>query len=105
MTSFAALRALSFTNSAVFIALLIVGFGLGKPEPATTVLGYTHGSMWIVLSVLSLIAVRRHTIPFWLGVLVSVIGGLGPFVGSAGFIVAKRRSTPPGADGEAAGAA
>jgi uncharacterized membrane protein len=91
VTSFATLRALSFTNSAVFTALLVVAFGLDKPEPATTILGYTHGSMWILLSVLSLIAVRRRTIPFWLAVLVSVLGGIGPFVGSAGFVVARRR--------------
>jgi hypothetical protein len=30
-------------------------------------------------------------IPFWLAVTVAVLGGLGPFAGSIGFVVAERR--------------
>ena len=30
-------------------------------------------------------------IPFWLAVMVAVLGGLGPFAGSIGFVVAERR--------------
>lgn len=90
-TSFALLRALSFTNSAVFCGLLVL-WARGSPEPGTFALGLTHGVMWITLSVLCLVAVRRRTIPFWLAVLVTVIGGLGPFAGSAGFVWVKRRS-------------
>lgn len=90
-TSFTFLRALSFTNSAVFCGLLVVWAG-GSPEPATFAFGLTHGLMWITLSVLCLAAIRRRTIPFWLAVLVAVIGGLGPFAGSAGFVWVKRRA-------------
>ncbi len=90
-TSFAFLRALSFTNSAVFCGLLILWVA-GSPEPVTFAFGLTHGLMWITLSVLCLLAIRRRTIPFWLAVLVAVIGGLGPFAGSAGFVWVKRRS-------------
>jgi len=35
--------------------------------------------------------VRRSVIPLWLGVTVAVIGGVGPFAGSAGFVVEERR--------------
>ncbi|MGI8921195.1 MAG: hypothetical protein ACR2HD_05915 [Solirubrobacteraceae bacterium] len=98
MTSFGFLRALSFTNSTVFTGLLAV-WAAGSAEPATFILGLSHGLMWISLSCLSLLAVRRRTIPFWLAVLVAVIGGLGPYVGSAGFVLARRHGwgAPPSA--------
>ena len=93
MTSFGFLRGLSFVNSAVFTGLLVAWSvpGLAGEE---AVLGWTHGLMWICLSLLSLTAVRQRTIPFWLAVVVAVIGGLGPFAGSAGFVVAGRRGWP-----------
>ncbi len=62
----------------------------GGPQPETFILGLAHGVMWIVMSLLCIDAARRHVIPFWLAVVVAVIGGLGPFAGSAGFVVADR---------------
>jgi hypothetical protein len=55
------------------------------------VLGWTHGLLWIVLSLLCIVAVRRGTIPFWLAVTVAVVGGVGPFAGTVGFLVESRR--------------
>lgn len=93
MTSFRFLRALSFVNSTVFTVLLVVWLvpGLAREE---LVFGWAHGCMWIALSLLSLVAMRRRTIPFWLAVVVVVIGGLGPYAGSAGFVVAARHGWP-----------
>ena len=93
MTSFRFLRALSFVNSTVFTALLVAWLVPGLPREEL-VFGWTHGCMWIALSLLSLAAVRRRTIPFWLAVVVAVIGGLGPYAGSVGFVVAGRRGWP-----------
>ena len=93
MTSFGFLRGLSFANSAAFTGLLVVWLVPGLPAQEA-VLGWTHGLMWICLSLLSLAAVRRRSIPFWLAVVVAVIGGLGPFAGSVGFVVAGRRGWP-----------
>lgn len=88
--SFRLLEALSFTASAVYAGLLV--FWLGPEVPvATTLLGWSHGLLWIALSLLSLVAVRRGTIPFWLGVTVAVVGGVGPFAGTVGFVVESRR--------------
>jgi uncharacterized membrane protein len=88
--SFRLLEALSFTASAVFAGLLL--FWLGPDAPAATmVLGWTHGLLWIALSLLAIVAVRRGTIPFWLGVTVAVVGGVGPFAGTVGFLVESRR--------------
>ncbi len=44
-------------------------------------LGWVHGIGWIVMSLLCLAAVRRRVIPTWLGVMVAVVGGVGPFAG------------------------
>jgi hypothetical protein len=90
MTLFAALRALSFVNSAVFSGLLALALTPGH-EPATAGFGWAHGILWIVLSLLSLAGVRHGAIPFWLAVVVVVVGGVGPFAGTAGFVVETRR--------------
>jgi hypothetical protein len=99
--TFRRLEAASFTHSAVYIALLVVGFGLGKPEPATFILGLTHGLMWIGMSLVCIWAARARIIPYWLAVDVAVLGGLGPFAGSIGFIIAERRGYPSNGENRA----
>jgi hypothetical protein len=88
--TFRRLEIASFTHSAVYLALLVCAFGLGNPEPATFILGLTHGLMWIGMSLLCIAAARMRVIPFWLAVTVAVLGGLGPFLGTVGFVVAAR---------------
>jgi hypothetical protein len=90
MGLFEFLRALSFCNSTVFTLLLFFWLVPGY-EAATAVCGWCHGCMWIVLSLLSIVAVRRRVIPFWLAVVVTVIGGVGPYAGSIGFVIESRR--------------
>ena len=92
--TFRRLELASFTHSVIYLGLLICAFALGGPQPETFVLGLAHGVMWIVMSVLCIDAARRRVIPFWLAVTVAVIGGLGPFAGSAGFVLADRRRSP-----------
>ena len=91
--TFRRLEVVSFTHSAVYLALLVCAFGLGKPEPATFILGLAHGLMWIGMSLTCIAAARARIIPFWLAVTVAVLGGLGPFAGSVGFVLADRRRT------------
>ena len=89
--SFRTLKYLSFTHSTIYTSLLVVWIvpGLHAEE---YVLGWCHGIGWIVMSLLCLDAVRRRTIPLWLGVMVAVVGGIGPFAGSIGFAREQRRS-------------
>ena len=89
--TFRRLEAASFTHSCVYLALLICAFALSNPEPETFILGLTHGVMWIGMSLICIAAARGRVIPFWLAVTVAVLGGLGPFAGSIGFVVAERR--------------
>lgn len=84
------LRYVSYFHSAVYLALLYFAF-VNRDDDLVTVLGWTHGVLWIAMSLLCLEAVRRRLIPLWLGVMVAVVGGIGPFAGSVGFAVHKRR--------------
>jgi hypothetical protein len=89
--TFKRLEIVSFTHSCVYLALLVCAFGLGNPEPATFILGLSHGLIWIGMSITCLAAARARVVPLWLAVTVAVLGGLGPFCGSAGFVVESRR--------------
>ena len=89
--SFRTLKYLSFTHSAVYAVLLTLAIS-GVADDVKYVVGWTHGIGWIVMSLLCVDAVRRRVLPLWLGVMVAVVGGVGPFAGSVGFVVAERRA-------------
>lgn len=95
--SFRLLETLSFVHSGIYA--LLIFFWLGPENPtATMLLGWGHGLLWIAMSLLCIVAARRRTIPFWLAVVVAVIGGLGPFAGTAGFLWEahrRRRANAP----------
>lgn len=91
VVTFRRLEVVSFTHSTVYFALLLSAFAFGNPEPETFVLGMTHGLIWIGMSLVCIAAARAHIIPFWLAVTVAVLGGLGPFAGSLGFVIEARR--------------
>jgi hypothetical protein len=89
--TFRGLEAASFAHSAVYLGLLVCAFAAGNLEPETFILGLAHGLLWIGMSLVCIAAARARIIPFWLAVTVAVLGGLGPFAGSIGFVVAARR--------------
>lgn len=91
VVTFRRLEAVSFFHSTIYLALLACAFVLGNPEPATFILGLGHGLLWIGMSLVCIAAARWRIIPYWLAVTVAVLGGLGPFAGSIGFVVADRR--------------
>jgi hypothetical protein len=94
VVTFRRLEAVSFTHSLVYLSLLVCAFILGNPQPETFILGLSHGVLWIGMSLVCIAAARAHIIPFWLAVTVVVLGGLGPFAGSVGFVIADRRRAP-----------
>jgi len=89
--TFGRLEVASFTHSCVYLALLICAFALHSPQPETFVLGLAHGLLWIAMSLICIAAARARIIPYWLAVTVAVLGGLGPFAGSIGFVIEERR--------------
>ena len=86
MITFTRLKYLSFAHSAIYLTLLALAIA---DVPAKTPFGWAHG---IVMALLGVYAVRRRIVPLWLGIMVAVVGGLGPFAGSAGFVVCERRA-------------
>jgi hypothetical protein len=92
MITFRRLEVLSFLHSAIYLTLLTVWIVPGLTG-ATMVFGWAHGIGWIVMSLLCIAAVRLRVIPLWLGVLVAVVGSVGPFAGSIGFVVCERRGS------------
>jgi hypothetical protein len=89
--TFGRLEVVSFIHSCVYLALLVCAFALGNPEPATFILGLSHGLLWIAMSLVCIAAARLRVIPYWLALTVAVLGGLGPFAGTIGFVVEERR--------------
>jgi len=92
--TFTRLKYLSFAHSGVYLCLLALWLSDG-PDLPRTILGWTHGFGWIAMSLLCIAAVRKRVIPLWLAVMVAVVGGVGPFAGSIGFVVCERRSAAP----------
>ena len=92
MITFTRLKYLSFTHSGIYLTLLVLAI---LDEPAKRAFGWMHGFGWILLSLLCIDAVRRRIIPLWLGVMVAVVGGIGPFAGSIGFYREKRATDRP----------
>jgi len=92
--TFRQLELLSFLHSGIYLTLLTAWLVPGMTT-AEMIFGWAHGIGWIVMSLLCIDAVRRRVIPLWLGVMVAVIGGIGPFAGSAGFIIEDRRRGAP----------
>ncbi len=93
---FKPLKWTSFTHSCVYAALLVCAFVAGKPQPATFVLGLTHGLLWIAMSLACIVCVRLRIVPLRLAAAVAVLGGIGPFFGSFEFVREQRRRSGAG---------
>jgi hypothetical protein len=95
LVTFRRLEVVSCLHSAVYLSLIVCAITLGSGSDATYALGWTHGLLWIAMSIVCIAAARARVIPYWLAVMVAVLGGLGPFAGTIGFIVADRRRRAP----------
>ncbi len=99
LLTFTRLKWTSFFHSLVYVSLIACALaGFAGP---TLVLGWTHGVLWIVMSLACIAAVRQRVIPLRVGVAVAVLGGLGPFIGSYEFVreEGRRNTRPPSPDG------
>jgi hypothetical protein len=91
MITFRRLECVSAFHSLVYLSLLIVAFVLNGPQPYLLILGWTHGCLWIAMALICLAAVRFRILPFYVAVAVAVLGGIGPFFGTAAFVREDRR--------------
>lgn len=95
--SFRALKWVSLSHSCIYLSLLLCAFALGKPQPATFVLGLGHGLLWIFMSIACITAARLRIVSLRLAVAVAVLGGIGPFFGSYEFLREQRLRSRAGA--------
>ena len=79
----------SFAHSLVYLCLLVCW--IGSIEGPKLFFGWAHGIGWIIMCVLTVLALYAGTITMRIGVGVAIIGAVGPFVGSYEFIREKRR--------------
>jgi hypothetical protein len=79
------LKAASFVHSTIYICLLVVWLVPGL-HGLEFVFGLGHGVGWIVMSLACITAVRLHVVSLRLAVAVAVLGGVGPFFGTAEFV-------------------
>jgi hypothetical protein len=93
--TFTRLKWTSFVHSLIYLALLLCAFAAGKPEPLTEALGWTHGVLWISMSLACMTAARLRIVPLRIAVAVAVLGGIGPFFGSIEFVREQRRRPAP----------
>jgi hypothetical protein len=91
LITFTRLECVSIVHSLIYFALLFCWLALHNTQPATVILGYTHGCLWIAMAMTCLHAARVKIIPLRVAVAVAVLGGIGPFFGSAAFIQEQRR--------------
>ena len=68
---FTNLKLASFTHSCIYSALLLCAFAAGKPQPATFILGLTHGLLWIAMSLTCIVCVRLRIVPMRLAAAVA----------------------------------
>ncbi len=94
LLTFQRLKWASFTHSAIYSGLLISIFT--GPDGLKTVLGWSHGIGWILMSLACMAALRLRVITLRLAVAVAVLGGVGPFIGSIEFVRAGRRGAARG---------
>jgi hypothetical protein len=90
--AFRGLEGLSITHSLIYLGLIAMWLTEG-PGEIRRALGWAHGILWIVMSLLIVIAARKAIVSFRLAVLVAVVGGLGPFAGTLGFLWEGRDSS------------
>jgi hypothetical protein len=89
--SYRTLKRLSFTHSAIYLTLLTVWLLPGLHE-LEFIFGLAHGLGWIAMCILCLAALRARVISLRLAVAVTVIGAVGPFVGTFEFVREERPS-------------
>jgi hypothetical protein len=83
--TFERLKLASFTHSTVYAILLAVWLIPGL-HPEELVFGLAHGIGWIAMCCASLYALHRRIIDLRLALAVSVLGAVGPFIGSYEFL-------------------
>jgi hypothetical protein len=92
LVTFRRMEVVSLLHSIVYLALLISAFLLGGPQPWTFIFGLSHGIVWILMSITSVLAVHYRVINLRLAVAIAILGCIAPFFGSFEFLRQSRQA-------------
>jgi hypothetical protein len=81
----------SVIHSVLFTGLMVCAFVLGKPQPATFFFGFTHGVMYMVMTVACVVAARLRIVSVTTALVVVIVGLFGPYFGAYEFLREDRR--------------
>jgi hypothetical protein len=85
------LAALSLVHCVLFTGLMLFAFVLGHPQPVTFIFGFTHGVLYIVMSVAVAVAAKVRTVSPTTALVVIVLGAAGPYFGAFDLVREERR--------------
>ncbi len=84
------LAPLSLLHSVVYATMLVL-LATGAPESDfRAALAWTHGLLWIGLSLVCVTFARQRLLPMRTALAVAVLGGVGPFIGTYEFMRLRR---------------
>ncbi len=81
----------SIFHSVLFTGLVLCAFVLGKPQPATFFFGFTHGVLYMVMTVACVVAARLRIVSVTTALVVVIVGLFGPYFGAYEFLREERR--------------
>ena len=84
MITFDFIKWASFTHSGIY-AVLLVAWAIPGLAGVEFVFGLAHGLGWFAMCFLAIEGLRRRVLDVPLAVAISVLGAVGPFIGSAAF--------------------
>ena len=92
------LAALALIHCVLFTGLMFCAFVIDHPQPITFIFGFTHGVLYMVMSVAIIFAARLRTVSVTTAIVVIVLGAAGPYFGAFDLVreERKRRREPTG---------
>lgn len=85
------LAALALIHCVLFTGLMFCAFVIDHPQPVTFFFGFTHGVLYIVMSVAVGVAAKLRTVTPTTAVVVIVLGAAGPYFGAFDLVREERR--------------
>ncbi len=85
------LAALSLVHCVLFTGLMFCAFVIGHPQPVTFIFGFTHGVLYLVMSIAVGVAAKLRTVSPTTAIVVIVLGAAGPYFGAFDLVREERK--------------
>ncbi len=85
------LAALALVHCVLFTGLMFCAFVIDHPQPVTFIFGFTHGVLYMVMSVAVAVAAKLRTVSVTSAIVVIVLGAAGPYFGAFDLVREERK--------------